>query len=418
MKSKISLVINQSGKFACQLTGLWMVNCRHNVHVHRMPKTATTMPRVKKTTEVVSEGTVATPQRVLTTAEAKRQKTERLRARHAKYVLEPRDYRARAIEPVVKQASKLFLLAYALGQAKNSQDANADKTAEAIGKKFAEFKDRHLSKIRNLGTYYSVVYRVAGKRAENVAKGVVRKPRDSVMPRSVSKFQPALYNFIRAAAQTNESLKPALECSTFNTESELNGYMSSTYAAQFILAYVARNRRFNSENGQYIQPDDLMKKHLGAGIDKVLASVRASAEGQKDPKKRDAEREKMRRFPDQFTFCRLQELIGFYRVKPAEGSAELAARDALRQNEEHWPTLRAEFEAMSKVREHAYDQLHAENPKPVKEAGKKGPRGPLSEAQKQARKIKKEGKALAEIMELELVEKKKSAVPAEPVATA
>lgn len=415
----ISLVLSQSGNVRCQLTGSRSVDRGHNVHAQYVkPATQHTMPRPRKATEVVSENTVSAPattQRTLTTAEAKKLKADRLRARHSKYVLEPRDYRERAIEPLVKQANKLFLLALAVGKSQDLQGESKDATAEAIGKKFNDFKERHIRKLRGLGTYYSVMYRVAGKRAENVAKGVARKPRESVMPRSVSKFQPALYNFIRAAAQTNDSLKPALDCSAFNSESELHGYMSSTYAAQFILAYVARNRRFNSENGQYIDPDDLMTKHLKAGIDKVLESVKVAAEGQQDPKKRAAEIEKMRKFPHQFTFCRLQELIGFYRVKPAEGSAELAARDALRRNKEHWDALSTEFNTMSKIREHAYDQLHAENPKPVKEGVKKGPRGPLTEAQKQARKIKKEGRALAEIMELDLVPKPK---PVEPVVSA
>lgn len=339
-------------------------------------------------------------------AESKQLKQARLQVKNRQYVLTPADYRERVVEPLVKQASKLFLLALTLGNAANAGEATAgDKSVDAYRKKFNTLKESYVNRLRKTAVYHSTLYRVAGKRAENVTKGFVPKQRESAMHRSISVFKPALYSFIREAAAQNESLRPAMSCAAFKADSPLNGYMSSTYAAQFVLAYVASNRRFNATNGQYIQPDALMQKHLGEGISKVLADIASN----KDAK----EVEKAKKFPGQFTFCKLQALIGFYRVKNAEGSDAESDLQTLRKDQTLWPVLASDFEAMSKIRDLAYARLHAENPKPVKVAGPKGPRGPLSEAQKHARRVKRDLNAAAGALDYEvsLVPRVPKAVP-------
>lgn len=344
--------------------------------------------------------------------DAKKVKQARMHARNRQFVLTPKDHRERVIEPLVKQVNKLLLLALALGNSANaagsSGPAQTDKMVETIRKKFGDFKEHHVKKLRQVGTYYSAVYRVAGKRAEKAANGENPKPRPSVMYRSISKFNPALYNFVREAAATNDALKPAAACATFNKESPLYGHMSPTYAAQFILAYVASNRRFNSENGQYIRPDDLMKKHLGEGIAKVLAGISAD--------KREKEVIKAKKFPGEFTFCKLQELIGFYRLQLPEDSEAARNLTTLRNQQEQWPALLADLETISQIRDQAYKRLHAEQTKPVKAVGPKGPRGPLSEAQKHARRVKREANAAAGVLgyDLNFVEKVPKAASAVP----
>ncbi len=338
-----------------------------------------------------------------TAAESKKDKLQRQQAKNREFVLTPKDYRDRVTEPLVRQVNKLLLLALALGNSANagegSQAEKVDKVVDTIRKRFNAFRDDHVKKVRRLNTYYATLYRVAGKRAERAASGQPPKTRESIMHRSVATFQPALYNFIREASGSNEALLTAADCSTFDKSSPLFGYMSPTYAAQFILAYVAANRRFDENNGQYIKPDDLMKKHLSEGIAKVLAGIAQDA--------RPKEVERAKKFPGEFTFCKLQELICFYRVRHPEGTAPAAALATVRKDQSNWPTLLAEFDSISKVREQAYVRLHDSKPKVERAPGPKGPRGPLTEAQKHARRIKREANAAASALgyDLNFVEK-------------
>jgi hypothetical protein len=331
-----------------------------------------------------------------TTTDQKAAKLERQHAKNRQYLLTPKDHKERVVDPLVKRVSKLLDLALVLGKSATPDGdvSKADTTVNLIRDKFNSFKEDYVKSLRRVGTYYNTLYKVNGKRAEKAAKGEAAKPRQQIMFRSISSFQSPLYSFVKAASQTHESLRVAGQCSTFDSNSPLQGYMSSVYAAQFILAYVATHRRLNKVNGQYIQPDDLMKKHLGEGINKVLEDIRSDT--------RDKEVEKAKKFPGEFSFVKLQALIGFYRVKPAEGSPAEAALQTLRKDDTNWPTLRSEFEALSTVRQNAYERRRAENPKAVTVGGKKGPRGPLSEEKKTARRIKREATAFANSMGMEL----------------
>lgn len=340
----------------------------------------------------MSHAQVEAPQ---TAAQAKKTKQDRLVARNRQYLLSPKDFRERAIEPLIKETNKLVLLALALGTSAKGDtgaDGKQDVMVSAIRKQFKDFLKLHVRRISKIANYHSTLYRIAGKRADKARSGETGKARVSIMHRSISTFRPEMYAFVREAAATNEALRGTLSCSTFDPNSPLQGYMSPTYAAQFILAYAAANRSFNKVNGQFIVPDVLMKKHMGEGVAKVLASYASN------PKTAA----KAKEFAGQLHFCKLQELIGFYRVKPAEGSPAEAEVKAVRKEESNWPVLEADFKALSQTREEAFDRYHTENPKPTKAKGLKGPRGPLNEDQKRARKIKREANAAANALGVEI----------------
>lgn len=347
-------------------------------------------------------------------AQLKHSKQDRVVSRNRQYLLSPKDFRERAIEPLIKETNKLVLLALALGTSAKGDtgaDGKPDVMVAAIRKQFKDFLKLHVRRISKLAHYHSTLYKVAGKRADNARTGAAGKTRASVMCHSISQFRPELYAFIREAASTNEALRGVVSCSTFTADSPLRGYMSPTFAAQFILAYAAANRSFSKVNGQYIIPDVLMKKHLGEGVAKVLSTF------MENPKTAA----KAKEFPGQFTFCKLQELIGFYRVKPSEGSPEETRVKTLRQDKENWPTLDEEFKDLSKVREEAFARYHRENPKPVvskAKGGAKGPRPALNEEQKRARKIKREANAAANALgvEINLVPKASKTLVLEAVA--
>lgn len=323
-------------------------------------------------------------------ADVKKDKLARQQARNAKYLLSPKDFRERAVKPLLDQATRLVSLAESLGKTKaahaGKSDAAVDPYVALVEKNFDEFLKLHLRSIAKIAAYQSTLYRLCGKRAEKARTGETSKARSSVMHRSIASFRPELYAFIKEAAASNEALKESATCATFDASSPLYGYMSPTYAAQFILAYAAANRSFSPVNGQYIIPDVLMKKHLGASVASVLASFAA-----KSP-------EVAAKFPGQFTFCKLQELIGFYRVKPVEGSPEDVAVKAVRKNEANWDVLASEFSALSKTREEAFDRLHAERPKVVVVSAPKGPRKLLSDEEKLANKIRRDATAMAKTL--------------------
>lgn len=336
--------------------------------------------------EVISrqDQTSNSQKRSMAAAQVKQSKQERVQARNQQYLLTTKDFRERLLKPLSEQAASLFELARAMGSGKALQGASGDAQLDTMGKQFNKFLELHQRKIAALANYHSALYKIAGKRADTARNGGLGKARPSVMHRSISNFQTPLYDFIKEASASNEALRLAANCATFDPSSPLFGYMSPTYAAQFILAYAASNRCFNPTNGQYIQPDALMKKHLGASIEQVLRSVAESG------KKKDVENAK--RFPGQFTFCKLQELIKFYRVKPEENSAADAKVKAIRKEKTLWPVLQVEYDQLCEVRAAAFKRLREERKKPETVAGEKrgrGQHGPLSEAQKRARALKR-----------------------------
>lgn len=325
--------------------------------------------------------------------------------------MKPKDFRERVVNPLIQATTSLVDAAQAMGGIlrKEAEQGSESDYAALIKKNFKKLVAVHQKKLSQVAKYHAILYKYGGKRVERACVDGGVKTRAPAMFRSVGSFKPELYAFIKEASGTHESLKPAARCLSFKDGHPLKGYMSPVYASQFILAYAATNCRFSAKNGQYIQPDDLMTKHLSAGIAHVLERF-----NEKNP-------DKAKEHPGEFTFCHLQKLIGFYRMRHAENSAEAAKVKNLRENETYRNDLRDEFLAMSEVRASAFKRYHDEHPKPVvtndaKKSARASTRGPLDENTKLARKLKRAATVAARASSYEFTLTKKVSATAVPAA--
>jgi hypothetical protein len=343
----------------------------------------------------------------------KEQKRQFQAERNKQLIVTSKDFRERYVGHIASSTSRLLDLALTMGSKPETGGVLASQEVNDIGKIFEGLRKELMREIRNLPKHYSALYRVAGKRAENARLGEAGQRREGIMHRAVIQFKPEMYHFIKAAAHANEALADAAHCVTFKKGDPLEGYMSPTYASEFLLAYVAAQRRQNKENGQYISPDHLMNQHLGAGIRHVVKRFAETCSKSKSEKVRKLPE----LYPDQFNFCSLRGIVSYYTVKPEANTAEDRAVQALRTNQSLWPVLQREYETLCTARKAAYDRYHAENPRPDRDgkpATKKGePRPARTEAEKTAAKLKRQATRASKELGYEL---RKLSAPAKPAA--
>lgn len=308
---------------------------------------------------------------------------EAKRDREISFLLVPKDFRNGIIKSLMMETGKLATLAEQVGASKaiRSHTGEDDASLSLSRKQYKEFLRLHLLRIKSIARYHQRLYQLCHRRVARILGGNVKKSPNTVLFRNLATYKPNVYDFIKEASNTLDTLKFTQSWATFNAKSPLNGILSQTMVSQFLLAYVASHRRYNPLNGQYIQPDELMLKFFGDGIRETLLKF-----ADKFPKKAAD-------FPGNITFCHIQSILNFYKIAPVN-PAEEERLTTLKKDDKVRETLSVEFQEVARVRAIAVSKVRSERvdqkPSSKKKNGERE-----SSALARARKLRRTAQATA-----------------------
>ncbi len=295
------------------------------------------------------------------------------------YLMTPPAFRKDVLVPLVNQTRLLVNAAIAVGQEKHDAASPEDvkNTSKALNDKFRVLLKAHLKSILNLSHYHRRVYALNSNKAQRVLRDEPSK-KVNRSARTLAPYDPAFLKFLDEAADSHESLKFFKGFSVLNTSSRLHGMSTQGMLPQFLLCYAAVHERFNSSNRQFIQPNDLMLKHLGAGIEAAL--------------KRQCEAipQKSADYPGQLRFPFLQTLISYYR-RPATTDADKEKLRKLAGDVEVVSVLSRETETLNAARRLIWEDVKKNLPKREKPAA--NPK--VTRAKATVRSVKRAASAIA-----------------------
>jgi hypothetical protein len=236
----------------------------------------------------------------------------------------------------------------------------------------------HLRRLLSLANYHRRMYHLSSGKVQRILKGDAKSSNRPA--RSLASYDPEFLNFLKEAADSHEHLKFFKGFSVLDHKSHLYGMSTPITISQFLLCYSAVHQRFNPENRQFIQPNEQMLRHLGAGVKEALAKQAMTIP------------ELSSRYAGQLRFPFVQTLISRYRRAPTteEGRAELRK---FSNDVQVVATLKRENETLTSARARIWEDVRKNNPPRPKPPGKTK----MTKARKTARNAKKAVNALAAV---------------------
>src|SRR6185437_8642664 len=226
------------------------------------------------------------------------------------YLMAPADFRKKVLRPLVVETRRIVNAAIDVGVAKNSASEAAEgrDMCKETTANLRKLVHDHLRRLLNLSQYHRRVYALSGKKAQRVLKGETSS-RANKPARTLASYDPKFVSFLQSAASSHEHLRFFRNFSVLDSTSPLSGMSTQIMISQFLLCYAAVHQRFNTENRQFIQPNEEMLRNLGDGIKHAL----------------EAQRKKIpdlsRKYDGQLRFPYVQTLISYYRRPPATDDA-------------------------------------------------------------------------------------------------
>lgn len=216
------------------------------------------------------------------------------------------DFVKEFIKPLLDSSQELAECCFRIGQADEKKKEVKIGDQVVNRRSMHSLVKNHANKIEELAHAYEQALKHGGKRRKTAPQ------KNFGAFSNLWKYDVCVGDFFREAAEKNSRLASWANLKMCQ-DGPLRGVSQPKTITRLITTYIRANNLQCEKNGQYNAPDDLLRKHFGAQIDRALAK-------QHDKRPEDAVS-----FPGMLRYTTFQSIFGFLHDTEAEKLPEVEA---------------------------------------------------------------------------------------------